>query len=904
MSLLIEPEPRQPVSGASLGLVDDGEGPGDIVVFAEPEGWRYEDGGVIGRGGMGEIRAVHDRRLGRTVALKTPVEHSAGAARQLVAEATLTARLVHPGIIAVHGAGIGRDGRPYYTMPVVHGRGLDEAIDETLDDRDLTRRLRLIRHFLDACEAIGYAHSEGVVHRDLKPSNILVGRFGKTTVVDWGLAAAVGDEPTSTVGTAAYMPPEQRRGAAVDPTADVFALGVTLREILSGDPEGAFDPATPPELVTIVKRATNRSPFQRYPDGRTLAEEIAAWFEGRRVAAHDYSLAELIGRAWATHRALVLVAFVAGLGIAIATTIGLRRTASAHAEALQARERAEQSLAQARLSEAITAAQEDAWAEAELAATAALAHGDTARARGVLARFDRSARPERVEHWNLVDSGTLGRVQSHAHSSTLASSVRGSSEFWGRVGSHDVEETSVCRDQAGSVPAATAVRHDDTRVVFCQNGSVLWTSASHFRLALTLPAETGAPLVATFDRSGRRIAVGTTSGAAMVLDLERGHIVRRVQGRGTPFDLALRHDRLALSDGRGRVRVWEIAGGSLVVSLASERARVRWTKRGHLRLVTDTDVEDWALPSAVRPHVLHSEAGISALSPSPDGRRILSAHGDGVVRLWDVGVTEPVAEIPLHWSVVKDVQWSLDGREALAVCAQDDRLHWLDLEHGTTRPRTALAGTRVAWLSGDRTLLAPYRGGLMSWRDAALEADLPLTDARIVDMETHPDRRGATILDAAGAIVRLSDRAPLEPRVVARREDATAVAGDADAVVVLRRATIERLDATGSVLAKSDLDGEVTEIALSPDGRTVAVAYLDGHVSMLDAPSLDRLATFEGHSGRVSTVEFGPHGQWLYSGGWDGDVRQWSLASLREDAEVLRREAVEAWSGAVGTRTP
>ena len=179
---------------------------------------------------MGEIRSVYDGRLGRTIALKTPVGRDRVAMVQLVAEATLTARLVHPGIVAIHDAGCTADGQPYYTMPIVHGRSLAEAIAEA---EGTSARLRLVRHFLDACEAIAYAHSQGVLHRDLKPSNILVGRFGETVVVDWGLAGPVGMRAPGVVGTPEYMPPEQARGQALAPTADVFALGITLREILT-----------------------------------------------------------------------------------------------------------------------------------------------------------------------------------------------------------------------------------------------------------------------------------------------------------------------------------------------------------------------------------------------------------------------------------------------------------------------------------------------------------------------------------------------------------------------------------------------------------------------------------------------------------------------------------------------
>lgn len=170
-------------SGGSLGL-------GDAAVdersaFTAEEAERYQQGGLIGWGGMGEVRAAFDRRLNRLVALKVPRSDAAGPRARLVDEATLTASLEHPGIVPIYGAGQSDDGRPYYTMPVVRGRSLGAAI--AAGDR-----LQHVRSFLDVCDAVAFAHDRGVLHRDLKPSNVLVGDFGETLVVDWGLAGPPG----------------------------------------------------------------------------------------------------------------------------------------------------------------------------------------------------------------------------------------------------------------------------------------------------------------------------------------------------------------------------------------------------------------------------------------------------------------------------------------------------------------------------------------------------------------------------------------------------------------------------------------------------------------------------------------------------------------------------------------
>src|SRR5262249_36594426 len=165
-------------------------------------------------------------------------------------EALITARLQHPGIVPVYEAGRWPSGEPFFAMKLVSGRPLDKVIAEATS---LPARLALLPRLAAACDAMAYAHSQRIIHRDLKPGNVLIGDFGETVVIDWGLAKDLdaADSPESAnraprarksqpkiehqsstltvagsvMGTPAYMAPEQARGETVDQRADVFALG-------------------------------------------------------------------------------------------------------------------------------------------------------------------------------------------------------------------------------------------------------------------------------------------------------------------------------------------------------------------------------------------------------------------------------------------------------------------------------------------------------------------------------------------------------------------------------------------------------------------------------------------------------------------------------------------------------
>src|SRR4051812_1968439 len=205
----------------------------DIVgpQFRNPD--RYHIMGEHGRGGLGRVSRAHDRELGRDVAVKELISRNPVDEIRFLREALITARLEHPGIVPVHEAGRWPDGTPFYAMKLVSGRSLRDLIAErpTVD-----QRIGLLHHVIAVADAIAYAHGRNIIHRDLKPGNVIVGDFGETMVIDWGLAkdikapedsssggvsaAASGSDPEratddeltlagSVLGTPAYMAPEQ-----------------------------------------------------------------------------------------------------------------------------------------------------------------------------------------------------------------------------------------------------------------------------------------------------------------------------------------------------------------------------------------------------------------------------------------------------------------------------------------------------------------------------------------------------------------------------------------------------------------------------------------------------------------------------------------------------------------------
>ena len=295
------------------------------------------------RGGMGRILVGYDQYLKREVAIKElhpDVAEDESIVRRFIGEAEITAQLEHPGVVPIHRIGQGADGLPYYTMKMIKGDTLQEAIKAYHRKPSKLELLNLVRRLVSVSKTMAFAHSKGVIHRDLKPANIMLGEHGETLVMDWGLAKPYnqGIEDTyvsvinqtrqtrpeltmvgAIVGTPAFMSPEQANAedGMIGPLSDVFSLGTVLYYLLAGQtafsgrstqevlskvracnptPPSQVKPNVPHGLEVICLKAMAKSPENRYQGAAEFADDLCRWLDDEPISAEDDSFSTKILR--------------------------------------------------------------------------------------------------------------------------------------------------------------------------------------------------------------------------------------------------------------------------------------------------------------------------------------------------------------------------------------------------------------------------------------------------------------------------------------------------------------------------------------------------------------------------------------------------------------------------------
>lgn len=282
---------------------------------------------ILGEGGMGRVHLATQNSLRREVAVKTLKD---GANRHahaaLLSEARVTGFLAHPGIIPVHSLGLDENDKPVLVMKRIEGVPWKELLDNPQsadwahwESRSGDRLEVHLQILMKICDALHFAHSQRIIHRDIKPENVMLGLFGEVYLVDWGLALSLENEVANElVGTPAYMAPEMATGAAVDHRTDVYLLGASLHEVLTGNylhtgtslhqllahaassAPFAYESTVPTELAELCAQATARDPSQRPQSAEEFRLALADYLSHRSSIAVSNAALERLAAAEAT----------------------------------------------------------------------------------------------------------------------------------------------------------------------------------------------------------------------------------------------------------------------------------------------------------------------------------------------------------------------------------------------------------------------------------------------------------------------------------------------------------------------------------------------------------------------------------------------------------------------------
>lgn len=740
------PVPTAPTGGTATGFSRDTLNPGSeagamMEAGAESPG-RYQPvrGSVpIAVGGMGAVYVYRDAVLGRTVVRKELLPITFGQGHAFQREARLTAQLEHPNIVPIYELGRTEGGLPYYTMKWVRGRTLEEELGRCTSILD---RLRLLGHFVDVCNAVAYAHSRGVIHRDIKPSNVMVGAFGETILLDWGIAKVMADgevnldladgraaaehtRPGALKGTPAYMSPEQADGQneTVDGSTDIWSLGVILYQILGNrlpftepypevlqricqDPIPSLAelaPEAPPELVAIATRALQKRPSQRYASARELAAEVEAWQNGGTVKAYPYSALDVARRYASRHRSAVWVGALALLALVM---LGIWSWANI----LEREQRAQSNLAEAFAQRAAAALADDDLTAAKDFAIRTLSLEERPDTRGVIVATSHRWTPRLAARLRLDATRgkpRLNNLEFQKGGLSLATD-QGLLLWTGGSSSSTVDrdlKVLAIRELADHSTALLTQIKQELRLERLNGGTVNELQALSLSSRAAVIGPQGELLIATPNGLERWEADGTA--AWVEPDPDVTSLALSTDGR----KLACGHSdgSLSLLDTTSQGPPRDPQTGMPLPPLASSRPGVQalaFSPDGSLLATSgdpafpDTGIHLWDLQTGREIGTLRGhDRPVFALSFSPDGSLLLSGSQDRTLRYWDVKHQRLLATRGGHSGAVGLVGFSPDGKRATSATRDGEVMVWelpsegtlVDLNRPTRTPKGAFS---------------------------------------------------------------------------------------------------------------------------------------------------------------------------------------------------------------------
>ena len=886
--------------------------PSSQILRAVARTERYTVEREFARGGMGRILLARDNVIGREVALKellpdrkpgasTPnhTDESRGLSERFLREAKVTGQLEHPNIVSVYEIGKNEDDSLYYTMKFVRGKTLAARLSEIQRDVGLTgkekfaARLKLLDNFVDICNAIAYAHSKGVVHRDLKPENVMLGEYGETIVLDWGLARVKGQEDTvaekliqttrymshsvlqgetdkltldgSIVGTPAYMAPEQARGELdeIDEKSDVYALGAVLYQMLSGRPPfdgpvagliiqqvlhaeplrlSAVASDCPPELEALVERAMKKDKSERLASAREFASEVKAFRDGRTLQSYSYSPRELIGRWLARYKRGVIAGSIVFYLIVAGAVYH-------YAQLRQEKEQVEQQKSEA----------DNSRRQAELAFYDARAAENDARKAKELAEANErevveesKAKERALEGWNqtLADAYAMRirlAMSQHDQNSALA--------------------FAAASLRAGEQPEARGALLSTPEVC-----PLMW----RFQPNKQSLQEFYQFADVQFSPDARLIASGMSDGRVWLWSVETGSS-RQVLKLGNSFvhDVAFSPDGryFAASDDSGLVRIWqynaakdeyEPSGMEFTSTSRSRVNSIQFSPDGRDLFCGGVSLDQYNLAERKIVATLEGPKGHDPmyLCISPDGQQIITTSfrlDDFFVRVWDVRERKFKRGL-LDQTSLNEMQsvWAPDG----SVLATSTVQGQIILREGKTFRQIGMLTTHTSSVLGlafspdSKTLLScSVDGTLRMWDVASQSEKIVLSGFTdwIQSASFSPDGRSICARDTKGAVL------------------------------------VWALPQENSYVLPAH-NGDVMDVRHSTDGKRFVTAGWDGSVTVWDAKTNTEVRRFSPPLKQFFCAAFLGENR-VVAGGSDG-VFIWDIQTGAEVAHIFNGDYV------------